>query len=329
MRTMETMKKLGINLDLALEAHELLRGATQKEIAGVKEEKQNYDHATVTTVTILNEQGENMMGKPKGNYITIESPEIRYNSRGIMDELSTIIADKLKSLLKINKDSTVLLVGLGNWHATPDALGPNVVDLTMATRHLYQYAPEAIGEGLRPLCALAPGVLGITGIETAEIIKGAVDHVKPACIIAVDALASANTSRISTTIQIADTGIHPGSGLGNKRAGINLETMGVPVIAIGVPTVVHASVIVNESLAKLHDNFSRNLNTASLLKYITPDLSQQIANKMFESFDGNLVVTPKEIDEVILNVSKIIAGGITQAVHPGIDSENYHQYLQQ
>jgi spore protease len=198
----------------------------------------------------------------------------------------------------------------------------------MATRHLYQYAPEVVGEGLRPVCALAPGVLGITGIETAEIIKGVVDRVRPSLIIAVDSLAAANISRISTTIQLADTGINPGSGLGNKRIGINQESMGIPVIAIGVPTVVHASIIVHEAMASLNEKWSGNIMTATCAQKINPELSQELSQNIFQPFEGNLVVTPKEIDDLILNVGKIIAAGISQGLHPGINRENYHQYLQ-
>ena len=328
MRTMDTLKKLGLSLDLALEAHELLRGTTRQEVPGVKEDKENYDFANVTTVTILNEQGAQIMGKPQGTYITIEAPRIRFESKEIMDDLSELLGKKIESLIRIDPQDTILVIGLGNWNATPDALGPNVIDATMATRHLYTYAPEIIGEGLRPVCALAPGVLGITGIETAEIIKGVVDRVKPSLIIAVDALAAANISRISTTIQIADTGINPGSGLGNKRIGINQESMGVPVIAVGVPTVVHASIIVNEALAKLNELWSSNIMTATYAQKITPDLSHELSSTMFQPFEGNLVVTPKEIDDLILNVGKTIAAGISQAVHTGINRENYHRYLQ-
>ncbi|MGI6712562.1 MAG: GPR endopeptidase [Bacillota bacterium] len=328
MRTIESLKNLGITLDLALEAHELLRGATQKEIPGVKEEKQNFNVANVTTVTILNDQGEQLIGKPIGTYITIEAPRIRHESKEIMDELSTVLADSLRKLIKIPPDGTILLIGLGNSHATPDALGPNVIDFSMATRHLFKYAPEVVGKGLRPVCAFAPGVLGITGIETAEIIKGVVDRVKPDLIIAIDALAAANISRISTTIQITNTGIQPGSGLGNNRLGINQESMGIPVIALGVPTVVHAAVIVNESLAQLNHIWSSDLMNATCARKINPDLSKKISEKLFQSFEGNLVVTPKEIDDLILNISKIIAAGISQAVHSGINTDNYHLYLQ-
>lgn len=327
MRTITTMKKLGISLDLALEANELLRGAAQKEIPGVQEDIETHPNAKVTTITILNDQGAAMMGKPSGRYVTIEAPEIRYN-RGITEEISVILAEKLRGMLKISPNGAVLLIGLGNWNATPDALGPQVVDNSTATRHLYQFAPEAVEEGMRPLCALAPGVLGITGIETAEIIKGVVDRVKPECIIAVDALAAANISRISTTIQIADTGISPGSGLGNQRMGINQQSMGVPVIAIGVPTVVNAAVIVHETLSKLQDTLGSNINSAVLAKYINPDLSQELIQQLFEKFEGNLVVTPKEVDELITNVAEIIAAGVAQAVHPGATRDNYHQYLQ-
>jgi spore protease len=307
MRTMETFKKLGVSLDLAMEAHELLRGATRQEVPGVKEDKENYDFAAVTTVTILNEQGAQMMGKPQGTYITIEAPRIRFESKEIMDDLSELLGKKIESLIKIGPQGTILVIGLGNWNTS---------------------APEVVGEGLRPVCALAPGVLGITGIETAEIIKGVVDRVKPELIIAVDALAAANIARISTTIQIADTGINPGSGLGNKRIGINQESMGVPVIAIGVPTVVHASVIVNEALAKLNEIWSGNMMTATYAQKISPDLSKELSGAMFQPFEGNLVVTPKEIDDLILNVGKTIAAGISQAAHPGINRDNYHRYLQ-
>ncbi|MDD2498791.1 MAG: GPR endopeptidase [Desulfitobacteriaceae bacterium] len=327
MRTVETLKKIGVSLDLAVEAHELLRGATKKEIPGVQEDIESFDHAKVTTVTILNNQGENIMGKPVGTYITIEAPEIRFD-KGLIDDLSIILKDKISSMLKIDPQGTVLVIGLGNWNATPDALGPHVVNSTMATRHLFRYAPETIGEGLRPICTLAPGVLGITGIETAEIIKGVVDRVKPDCIIAVDALAAANISRLGTTVQIANTGINPGSGLGNNRLGINQQSMGVPVIAIGVPTVVYASTIVNEALAKLNDIWSANMMTANCAQNIKPELSKEINSELFAAFEGNLVVTPKEVDDIIINVSKVIAAGVTQALHGGINQDNYHLYLQ-
>ena len=173
------------------------------------------------------------MGKPRA-YITIEAPALRDNNREAQQEVAEVLAEKLKSLFNLPENANILLVGLGNWNATPDALGPKVINQSMVTRHLYKYAPEELQGGLRSVSALAPGVLGITGIETAEIIKGVVEKIKPELIIVVDSLAAGSVERIATTIrsQYRD---QPGSGIGNKRSGINLETMGVPVIAVGIP----------------------------------------------------------------------------------------------
>lgn len=244
-------QQLGINLDLALEAHELLRGATGQEIPGVREDKEELSNATVTTVTILSPEGARMMNKPLGKYITIEAPNLRIIDPEIQTEISNVLARKLQELIPTSEQLNILLVGLGNWNATPDALGPKVIDQSVVTRHLYNYAPEALTPGLRSVCALAPGVLGITGIETAEILRGVVEKVQPNIMVVVDALAAKSIDRIGSTIQIADTGISPGSGVGNQRAGINQETMGIPVIAIGCPTVVHAAIIMEEVILKL------------------------------------------------------------------------------
>ncbi|GAW91407.1 GPR endopeptidase [Calderihabitans maritimus] len=324
MNKLHLYEKLGIQLDLALEAHELLRGATRREIPGVREEKETFEHASVTTVTILNEEGAQQMGRPPGSYITIEAPGIRHNNKAVHRSIAEILAQKLEFLMKelnIGTDASVLLVGLGNWDATPDALGPRVINHTMVTRHLYHYAPETV-KGLRSVAALAPGVLGITGIETAEIVKGVVEKTKPDLIIAVDALAASNLERISTTIQLANTGINPGSGIGNRRAGINQETMGVPVIAIGVPTVVNATVFVFEAFARLFQKHPE-------VRQKVPDQTvQNITSNLLAPFEGKLTVTPKEIDDLIKNVSWIIASGLTMGLHPAIGPEEYAMYLQ-
>ena len=160
------------------------------------------------------------MGRPEGSYITIEAPELAIKDKEIYEEISSIVANKIVELmqdLKIDKDASVLLVGLGNWNATPDALGPEVVENSLVTRHLFHYAPSELTGGLREVSAIAPGVLGITGIETAEIIKGVVEKLSPGLIIAIDALAASNLNRVGTTIQLTNTGINPGSGIGNKR----------------------------------------------------------------------------------------------------------------
>ena len=326
-RLPEIFSGMTSRLDLASEANSLLRGEKNAEIAGVQEDIAQFSHAKVTAITILNEQGAEIMGRPIGKYITIDAPDIRFDKH-LEAEISSILADVLRRLLPPNDGNrgTILLIGLGNNHATPDSLGPTVIDFTVATRHLIKYSPEEIGENLSPLCTLAPGVLGITGIETAEIIKGVVSHVKPCCIIAVDSLAAASIKRVSTTIQIADTGINPGSGLGNKRTPIDKDTMGVPVIAIGVPTVVNTSVIIYETLTTLLRHWQEA--GRQRIPHIDEETLAAVNDSLLSTFDGNMVVTPKEIDQLVFNISRIIAAGIAQAVHRDVDKSNYHLYIQ-
>ena len=323
----ECCKTFGIKLDLAVEAHELLRGETGQEIPGVTVNKEQYSYAAVTTVKITEKSAEALMGKPCGNYITVEAPVIRENNRQAHHEVARVLAKHLSQILNLSKEATVLLVGLGNWNATPDALGPRVIKYSLVTRHLYHYAPEELHGGMRSVSALAPGVLGITGIETAEIIKGVVDKIKPDLIIAVDSLAARNVNRISTTIQLADTGINPGSGVGNKRAGINQETMGVRVIAIGVPTVVHAAIIVQDTFNQIFESIGDNPKLYQNFN-VNPELVQQATAKVLEPFGGSLMVTPREVDDLIKETAKIIAGAISMSLHPSITADDYSLYLQ-
>jgi len=304
--------QMGITQDLALEAHELLRGATRKEVPGVIEEKEQFPKSTVTTITIIDPIGEKMMGKARGTYITIESPALKQNDPEAHQEISQLIAQKLQMMMqKLGTTAgVVLLVGLGNWEATPDALGPRVIEHTFITRHLHQYAPQVIPQNWRSVCAVAPGVMGLTGIETAEIIKGVVERIKPALIIAIDALAAQNVKRISATIQLADTGINPGSGIGNPRAGINLQTIGIPVIAIGVPTVVHAAVIAYEIFNQMR------AGNPALNNVLPPPVVQNSISQVLAPFGGNLTVTPKEIDDLIQRISRVVSLGINQGLYP-------------
>ncbi|ACV62051.1 spore protease [Desulfofarcimen acetoxidans DSM 771] len=323
----ECCKTFGINLDLAVEAHELLRGQTGQEIPGVTVNKEQYTFASVTTVKITEKSAEALMGKPCGNYITVEAPVIRENNRQAHHEVAKILSKHLGQIINLSQDASVLLIGLGNWNATPDALGPTVVKYSLVTRHLHNYAPEELHGGMRCVSALAPGVLGITGIETAEIIKGVVDKIKPDLIIAIDSLAARNVNRISTTIQLADTGINPGSGVGNTRKGINQETMGVRVIAIGVPTVVHAAIIVQDTFNQIFESISENPGLAQNFN-INPEIVQQATGKVLEPFAGNLMVTPREVDDLIKETAKIIAGAISMSLHSSITADDYSLYLQ-
>lgn len=321
-------KSFGIGVDLAVEAHDIVRGQTGREIPGVVVDREKYENTSVTIVRIVEESAEQLMGKPRGNYITIEAPALRDNNRRAQQEVAEVLAKKLSSLFNLPENANILVVGLGNWNATPDALGPRVIDHSMVTRHLYKYAPEELHGGMRSVSAIAPGVLGITGIETAEIIKGVVEKIQPELIIVVDALAAGSVERIATTIQIADTGISPGSGIGNKRAGINRESMGgVPVIAIGIPTVVHAAVIAQVTLEKFVEQMQEKPILNQIYKHLRPEYTREVVDEVLQPFAGNLMVTPKEIDALIASTAKIVAGGISMALHPSISLEKYNMYL--
>lgn len=312
-------------LDLAVEAHDLLRGSTGQEIHGVRHEQSRFAHGTVTTITILNEEGEKAMGRPQGTYVTIEANELRHNNWDAHKNIAKALADALKNMMAgfgISPSDLILVVGLGNWNATPDSLGPKVVNTMLVTRHMFQLAPKELTGGLRPVCALAPGVLGITGIETAEIIQGVIEKVKPKLVIAIDALAAGNVDRIASTIQLASTGISPGSGIGNQRKGINQQTMGVPVIAIGIPTVVNAVVLAFQLFGTLIEN------NPALEPSLTQENMEKSIQQVLGSFGTSLTVTPKEIDELISRATKVVASGLNQALHVAISPQDYALYLQ-
>ncbi len=298
--------------DLALEARDLVRGATGREVSGVSEQQQTFPHGTVTVINIMDENAEKVMGKPRGTYITIEAPELKYKAPDVQQSVADVLAQHLKNLLQLTGQETVLIIGLGNRQATPDALGPSVVENTLITRHLFQHMPEAV-ENYQSVCAIAPGVLGITGIETAEIIRGVAEKVQPNVIIAVDALAAANISRLGTTIQIGNSGVTPGSGVNNQRSEISYQTMGIPVIAIGVPTVVDAALIAKTALETYAAKFSPGKQHPVYIKETLSDV--------LEPFQGSLIVTPREIDDLIQNAGRTISRGITLAVHQRIPEE--------
>lgn len=327
MKKSELYKLMGAHLDLAVEAHELLRGEAGREIPGVKMDEESYDNAAIKIVTVLDQQGAAIMGRDQGTYLTLESNALRESNKEIHKEIGMILANKLKEILPLHDNSTILIVGLGNWNATPDALGPKVIEYTMATRHLFQYGPVELQQGYRSVCILSPGVLGLTGIETVEIIKGTVDRVKPDFVICVDALAAGSVERINSTIQVATTGISPGSGVGNQRKAINQQTLGVPVIAIGVPTVVHAGIIAHQAMEKLFEHLRNTPMLRDTYQNLQPVGINDMIGKVLAPFGGQLMVTPKEIDEQITNTAHIIAMSLAIALHPGIPPEEVDLYL--
>lgn len=284
-----------IRTDLAVEAHELSRREAKNatEIDGVISDVRTEDGITVTNIEITNENGSKALGKAIGNYITIESPNLKY-SIDIYERVCTLISEEIRKMTDIKSDSLTLVVGLGNRDITPDALGTEVVSRLLVTHHIKQNMKDFFDDNISGVCALIPGVLGTTGIETAEIIKAVSEKVKPNLIIAVDAMAAADIRRVSTTVQISDTGIQPGAGVGNNREYLNEETIGAKVIAIGVPTVIDAATI----------------SKVEIPKELAP-----------------LMVTTKDIDLVIERTAKTVANGINLALHRDMTLRDIESYV--
>lgn len=292
-----------IHTDLALEDKERFE-SDNVEISGVSvEEFYDEEHEIrVTEVKILTENGAKSMRKPIGTYITMEManlalPDEEYH-HVVAEELSKYVGNVLQ-MDKEKEDYTVLVVGLGNRDVTPDALGPHTVECLNVTRHIVkEYGKYAMGEEtVNMVSAIAPGVMAQTGMESYEIIKGIVETTKPDAVLVVDALAARNTKRLNRTIQIADTGIHPGSGVGNHRNEISKETLGVPVIAIGVPTVVDAATIVRDTMENLLSTLETDDKYEMMQELIAPHLY-------------GMFVTPKDIDESIDRIGATIAEGL-------------------
>ena len=239
--------------DLASERRDIFKKANKLEgnIDGIESEEEKVnDKIKVERVKITNENGEKAIGKPIGNYVTIDVDKLKIATDEEIEKASKVLSNELKKIVDINveKEGEVLVVGLGNIYVTPDSLGPKVINEIDVTRHIIKYLPQYVEEGTRSIAAISPGVLGTTGIETVEILNGIVEKIHPKMVIVIDALASRNIERISSTIQISDTGIVPGAGVGNTRQEISKNTLGIPVLAIGIPTVVESAVIVNDSL---------------------------------------------------------------------------------
>lgn len=295
-----------IRTDLAMEQN--LQGSA----GGIFHHVYSYGKIQKTEVVIQSEGAARMMQKPRGSYITYSYEDLYYADAGERLALSRMVAKTLKKLLPDEGD--ILVVGLGNRRITADALGSRVLDDLLITRHLNKDDTRCTWPGLRSVCALAPGVLGVTGMETAEVIRGIVHNVKPGAVIAIDALAARESSRICTTIQITDTGIQPGSGVGNHRQGLNRETLGVPVIAIGVPMVVYAAVIARDALQWMMQEMG--LNEAEHEKAV-----EHLMEKTMHHALGDMVVTPREVDEMVGKVARIIADSINEALQTGLSYE--------
>ena len=305
--------------DLALERRDLYKKANniEKEVDGIEttEEKIGED-ITVSKVKILNENGENAIGKKKGNYITIDIKNLKIASEDEIQKASEVVTKELKDIINnlVSPEDPILIVGLGNLYVTPDALGPRVVQDIDITRHILEYMPNVLEQGTRSVSAVSPGVLGTTGIETLEILKGIVDNIKPKLIIVIDALASRSIARISSTIQIADTGIVPGAGVGNARKELTINTLGIPVIAMGAPTCVEAATIAADSLDLFIQKVQEEAQSNDFLNKLQDEDKYEMIKEVLAPQDYNLIVTPKEIDELIENMSSVVARGINFAI---------------
>lgn len=321
--------------DLAIEISDLLKldKAEGYQIPGVEitEKALEEDAIHITRVRIVNEEGERQMGKPKGNYITIECSGIKQNNPSLHEKVIDALSKAISSLLpeKKNGPLNVLVIGLGNRFATPDTLGPKVANQVFVTRHIALKAPELIEDDVAHLSSFAPSVMGLTGIETAEIIRGVAENVKPDCIIAIDALAARHVSRINSTIQISDTGISPGAGVGNRRKELNESTIGCKVIAIGVPTVVDTATLVSDTLSQITQLMLQQAEHSpifDMLKGISMEDHYSLVQESLGDEIRELFVTPKEIDEIIEYLSSIISNAINIAVHPCMTLEDINKY---
>lgn len=319
--------------DLALEAREIHREESQEEILGVSVDKEEVGDVLITRVEVLNENGANTMGKPVGKYITLESSSLRKADADFKDEMSKLLAKELKTIVpkKEKEKIKALVVGLGNRDVTPDSLGPKVVSKIFVTRHLFKFYDKKEDIDVIEMSAVSPGVMGTTGLEISEVIKGIVDNSKPDIVIAVDALASRKVERINSTIQISTTGIVPGSGIGNERKALDRSNLGVPVIAIGVPTVVDAATLTSDTIEMVIEAFSKQTKVGSqfynMLRELEKEEKYELIKEVLEPYSANIIVTPKGVDEIITNLSQIIANGINIAMHPGIDLKDVNRYI--
>ena len=293
---------MAFRTDLAVEAIE--NHKTAAALPHVRQSDHMLEGFAVHEVRILSEDAAREIGKPQGRYLTLELDALIRREEDAFPRACKALSTLLRELLPHPNDGPVLIAGLGNRMITPDAIGPQTADHVIATRHLVAQSP-AIFADWRPVSALAPGVLGQTGVETGEVICGVLDRVRPAAVIAVDALAAGRLSRLLHTVQLADTGITPGAGVGNARAALNKETLGVPVIAVGVPTVVDGATLAHEISSQLGQPACEALD----------DLSQPV------------MITTRDIDREVADISRMIGYAVNMALHPHLSVADIDLYL--
>ena len=296
-----------VRTDLAMESFENAEGGA---VPGVRVSRWESDGVGVTEVVIDENEAARMLGKPRGNYLTLESPLLRARDPDARLAVSGMLAEEIARLLPEGDGrAPALVVGLGNRGITPDSLGPGVVDRTLATRHLMNQYRQT---NLRSVCAVAPGVLGVTGIESMELVEALARTLNPRVVLCVDSLAARDSRRIGSTIQLTDTGIQPGAGVGNHRRALTQETVGAPVISVGMPTVVYAATLARDAFAWLSAREGGEPGEEAL-----EDMEKALLNAEI----GEMIVTPREIDAIVQDAAGIIATGINRALQPALSDE--------
>ena len=310
-----------IRTDLAYESNESLA----QKVKGVKLKTHNFKHGEIVELDIEDDEAEKAIGKKKGKYITYETKSFKNMSKENTNEIIEILAKSIKDISGISRDK-VLVVGLGNRCITADALGPRTIDKIKVTRQFFKAYNKQYDEDYNEVSILAPGVLGITGIETMSTIIGVVEKIKPTLLIIIDALASRKMRRLCSVVQITDAGIEPGSGIGNMQGSLNKETIGVKVIAIGIPTVVDTATIVNDTIDMMEEALRDKTDDVGEIMGILSDLEEQekhsFIQEILSPMYGDSIVTPNSIDELIETLSDILAESINRAVHPGYESNS-------
>ena len=317
-------RPIHVYTDMAIEARNIVRGDAKSEIPGVRVKESSDGGVSVTEVEIFEESAEKLMGKPRGHYVTLDVPTFKERDPDLKGNLMQMLTDELKRLIPQDLKQSVLVVGLGNWNATPDALGPRVIERLLVTRHLGEIVAEDIRRRMRAVAAVAPGVLGTTGIETLAIIRGIVQEIKPDMVVAIDALAARNLDRLLVSVQIADTGIHPGSGVGNRREGLTKESVGVPVIAIGVCTVVQSISIAQEAVHLLAEQLADDMAFYDILREMKPSEQRGLIDEVLGSRFSGLMVTPKEIDVLIDDMAEVLGEALNRALQPELGTNEWH-----
>lgn len=319
----EGFKPISVYTDMAIEARDIVRGQAHEEVPGVRVHESDQDGVRVTEVEIFEESAEKLMGKPRGHYITLDVPTFKQRDPDLRQTLTSRLTGQLQQVIPQTLEQSVLVVGLGNWNATPDALGPRVVDRLLVTRHLSEVVPRDVRDRMRPVAAVAPGVLGTTGIETLDIIRGIVDETHPGMVVAIDALAARNLDRLVGSVQVADTGIHPGSGVGNRRQGLTEQSVGVPVVAVGVCTVVQAVSIAQEAIQLLSRELADDVTFYNILEQMGEADRMGLVDEVIGPRLGDLMVTPKEIDVLIDDMAGVVAESLNRALQPKLDRSEW------